>query len=49
MAMASPTVALFGYHSSAFTQKLRMILKLRQIPYCEIFIPSGKREYDRSL
>ena len=35
-----PTVILFGYHSSAFTQKVRMVLALKQIPYTWITVPS---------
>ncbi|ETN42685.1 uncharacterized protein HMPREF1541_01842 [Cyphellophora europaea CBS 101466] len=33
-------VVLFGYDSSAFTQKARMSLRLKQIPYTFVIVPS---------
>lgn len=39
MAAARPVV-LFGYESSAFTWKVRLALKLKQIPYTFITVPS---------
>ncbi|KAF7189345.1 hypothetical protein HII31_09323 [Pseudocercospora fuligena] len=37
---ASRPVVLFGYESSAFTWKARLALKLKQIPYTFITVPS---------
>lgn len=36
----SPTVVLFGYEASTFTLKVRLALKLKQIPYTFITVPS---------
>jgi glutathione S-transferase len=36
----TPLVLLFGYHSSPFTQKLRLALRLKQIPYTFITVSS---------
>ena len=36
----SPTVVLFGYESSTFTLKARLALKLKQIPYTFVPVPS---------
>lgn len=38
--MASPIVALFGYESSTFTIKVRHVLRLKQIPYTFVTVPS---------
>lgn len=35
-----PPIALFGYDSSPFTQKIRLVLKLMQIPYSFVIVPS---------
>lgn len=35
-----PPIALFGYDSSPFTQKVRLVLKLIQIPYSFVIVPS---------
>lgn len=35
-----PPIALFGYDSSPFTQKVRLVLKLMQIPYSFVIVPS---------
>lgn len=35
-----PSVALFGYDSSPFTQKIRLTLRLLQIPYTFVLVPS---------
>lgn len=40
MADHLPTVVLFGYESSTFTLKVRLVLKLKQIPYSFITVPS---------
>jgi len=43
MASSSPEstpVVLFGYDSSPFTQKIRLALRLKQIPYALILVPS---------
>ena len=40
MAPRSPNVVLFGYKSSAFTTKVRYALKIKQIPYTFITVPS---------
>ncbi|KIW11711.1 hypothetical protein PV08_11013 [Exophiala spinifera] len=37
---AKPSVVLFGYDSSPFTQKARLALKLKQIPYTFVIVPS---------
>ena len=36
----APPVILFGYNSSPFTQKIRLALRLKQIPYTFIVVPS---------
>ncbi|KIW40293.1 uncharacterized protein PV06_07504 [Exophiala oligosperma] len=36
----SPSVVLFGYDSSPFTQKARLALQLKQIPYTFVIVPS---------
>ncbi|ETI27281.1 hypothetical protein G647_09964 [Cladophialophora carrionii CBS 160.54] len=36
----TPPVVLFGYDSSPFTQKVRLALKLKQIPYTFVIVPS---------
>lgn len=36
----APPVVLFGYDSSPFTQKIRLVLRLKQIPYTFIIVPS---------
>lgn len=40
MADAPPPVVLFGYESSTFTLKVRLALRLKQIPYTFITVPS---------
>ncbi|SMQ49698.1 unnamed protein product [Zymoseptoria tritici ST99CH_3D7] len=40
MNMSAPIVALFGYESSTFTIKLRHVLRLKQIPYTFVTVPS---------
>ncbi|KAK0367266.1 hypothetical protein LTR91_005220 [Friedmanniomyces endolithicus] len=40
MAEQSPVVVLFGYEASAFTWKARWALKIKQIPYTFITVPS---------
>ncbi|KAK5675662.1 hypothetical protein LTS10_011762 [Elasticomyces elasticus] len=40
MADQSPVVVLFGYEASAFTWKARWALKIKQIPYTFITVPS---------
>ena len=40
MANSSPAVVLFGYESSTFTLKVRLALKLKQIPYKFMTVPS---------
>lgn len=35
-----PPIALFGYDSSPFTQKIRLTLRLLQIPYTFVLVPS---------
>lgn len=35
-----PPVILFGYEASTFTLKIRLVLKLKQIPYTFITVPS---------
>ncbi|KAL2428759.1 hypothetical protein ABEF95_006700 [Exophiala dermatitidis] len=37
---SGPPVVLFGYDSSPFTQKVRLSLKLKQIPYTFVIVPS---------
>lgn len=37
---AKPPVVLFGYDSSPFTQKIRLALRLKQIPYTFVTVPS---------
>ena len=36
----SPIVVLFGYESSTFTLKIRLALKIKQIPYTFVAVPS---------
>ena len=38
--LSSPPVVLFGYEASTFTLKVRLVLKLKQIPYTFITVPS---------
>ncbi|KAF2207315.1 hypothetical protein CERZMDRAFT_88679 [Cercospora zeae-maydis SCOH1-5] len=40
MAPTQPIVALFGYEMSTFTIKIRHILKLKQIPYTFVTVPT---------
>ena len=40
MADSSPVVVLFGYEASTFTLKVRLALKIKQIPYTFITVPS---------
>lgn len=40
MARSTPIVVLFGYESSTFTLKVRLALKLKQIPYTFVTVPS---------
>jgi len=40
MAPKPPIVALFGYDASTFTLKIRLALRLKQIPYTFIPVPS---------
>lgn len=40
MAQSPPIVVLFGYESSTFTLKVRLALKIKQIPYTFITVPS---------
>ena len=40
MASDSPVVVLFGYKASAFTWKARWALKIKQIPYTFVTVPS---------
>lgn len=40
MAGTTPIVALFGYEMSTFTIKIRHILKLKQIPYVFVTVPT---------
>lgn len=40
MAASPPPVVLFGYESSTFTLKVRLALRLKQIPYTFITVPS---------
>jgi len=40
MAQPPPVVVLFGYEASPFTTKIRLALKLKQIPYNYIQVPS---------
>jgi hypothetical protein len=40
MASNQPIVVLFGYEASAFTTKIRLSLKIKQIPYTFITVPS---------
>jgi len=35
-----PPIALFGYDSSPFTQKIRLTLRLLQLPYTFVIVPS---------
>ena len=35
-----PTIVLFGYDSSPFTQKIRLTLRLLQLPYTFVLVPS---------
>ena len=37
---ASPIVVLFGYEASTFTLKVRLALKVKQIPYTFVAVPS---------
>lgn len=40
MAQDIPPIVLFGYDSSPFTQKIRLILRLLRLPYTFILVPS---------
>ncbi|KAJ9661895.1 hypothetical protein H2198_001647 [Neophaeococcomyces mojaviensis] len=40
MAHKLPPIALFGYDSSPFTQKIRLALRFLQLPYTFIIVPS---------
>lgn len=40
MAQEIPPIVLFGYDSSPFTQKIRLILRLLRLPYTFILVPS---------
>ncbi|KAF2103349.1 hypothetical protein NA57DRAFT_33575 [Rhizodiscina lignyota] len=40
MASSTPPVVLFGYDSSVFTQKVRLCLRIKQIPYTYVTVPS---------
>jgi len=40
MAQSPPIVVVFGYEASAFTTKVRLALKIKQIPYKYVQVPS---------
>lgn len=40
MASQIPPIVLFGYDSSPFTQKIRLTLRLLQLPYTFVIVPS---------
>ena len=40
MSTKTPLVALFGYDSSTFTLKVRLALRLKQIPYTFVSVPT---------
>lgn len=40
MASVTPPVTLFGYDSSTFTLKVRLALRLKQIPYTFVAVPT---------
>ncbi|KAK5945622.1 hypothetical protein PMZ80_002827 [Knufia obscura] len=40
MAADTPPIVLFGYDSSPFTQKIRLTLRLLQLPYTFVLVPS---------
>lgn len=40
MASNTPLVTLFGYDSSTFTLKVRLALRLKQIPYTFVAVPT---------
>lgn len=41
--MSRPLVVLFGYNSSTFTIKVRHVLRLKQIPYTFVTVPTVRR------